>query len=252
MQIGAAENWSGVLNNTSNIQPKFALLVDQLGKLSAEAQNLKHVLTSSKKLCDSPGNQVIYILWTQGNSASNSILLGYLKCAPRCLYFYDDQNRCKMYEPLCLLDFYVHANFQRRGYGKIMFDAMLQGENVKPEMIAIDKPSDILLRFLSKYYQLKDPLWQSNNFVVFHGFFNGSKAQTGLATFSDVESPSKVNTEYENSYKDTIIALMPPANVEMQSKTLPAHGDIKQQIDNSYNNVSKGRLIKSLGHHKLW
>lgn len=117
-------------------------------------------------------------------------------------------------------------------------------------MIAIDKPSDILLRFLSKHYQLKDPLWQSNNFVVFRGFFNQGKNQISETKFSNLESPSNVKVAHENAPDETDAA---PLNVEIQSETIPVHlmGDAKQQVD-SYNNVSKGRLMKSLGHHKLW
>ncbi|VDO63732.1 unnamed protein product [Schistosoma margrebowiei] len=38
--------------------------------------------------------------------------------------------------------------------------------------MAIDFPSKKMLQFLQKYYQLKNPIFSSNNFVVYSNFFN--------------------------------------------------------------------------------
>lgn len=44
--------------------------------------------------------------------------------------------------------------------------------NATPEQLAIDKPSDKFLAFLQKHYNLIDIVPQTNNFVVFEGFFS--------------------------------------------------------------------------------
>lgn len=74
--------------------------------------------------------------------------------------------------PLCVLDFFVPDNVQRKGYGKRIFDHMLSMENIQPAHLAIDKPSEKSIRFLNKHYNLKNPIGQVNNFVVFDGFFD--------------------------------------------------------------------------------
>lgn len=71
---------------------------------------------------------------------------------------------------LCVLDFYVCDNQQRKGYGRRLFDFMLQMENIRPEHLAIDSPSEKSIRFLRRHYDLKNPIYQVNNFVVYSGF----------------------------------------------------------------------------------
>ena len=44
-------------------------------------------------------------------------------------------------QPICVLDFYVDSKVQRGGFGKILFDAMLEFENVTPCKLAYDRPS---------------------------------------------------------------------------------------------------------------
>lgn len=48
---------------------------------------------------------------------------------------------------------------------------MLQMENVRPEKLAYDRPSEKLLGFLAKHYGLKRYVPQNNNYVVFNSYF---------------------------------------------------------------------------------
>jgi GNAT acetyltransferase, Mec-17 len=50
------------------------------------------------------------------------------------------------------LDFYIHESRQRAGLGKVLFEFMLEYENLLPEQLAIDRPSEKLLSFLRKHY----------------------------------------------------------------------------------------------------
>ncbi|RTG84281.1 uncharacterized protein DC041_0012419 [Schistosoma bovis] len=45
-------------------------------------------------------------------------------------------------------------------------------ENINPSCLAIDFPSKKMLQFLHKHYQLKNPIFSSNNFVVYSKFFD--------------------------------------------------------------------------------
>ncbi|XP_009881179.1 PREDICTED: alpha-tubulin N-acetyltransferase 1, partial [Charadrius vociferus] len=63
-------------------------------------------------------------------------------------------------EPLCVLDFYIHESVQRHGYGRQLFQHMLQSERVDPWRLAVDRPSEKLLAFLRKHYGLSDAIPQ--------------------------------------------------------------------------------------------
>ncbi len=74
-------------------------------------------------------------------------------------------------QPICVLDFYVDSKVQRGGYGKILFDAMLEFEKVTPCKLAYDRPSSKMIAFMAKNYGLKSYVPQNNNYVVFDEYF---------------------------------------------------------------------------------
>lgn len=100
------------------------------------------------------------------------MVTGLLKIGEKSLYVHDSEGVTRHITAPCVLDFFVHESRQRSGYGKLMFEYMLNEENVTPDKLAIDRPSEKLLRFLSKHYGLDKAIPQMNNFVVFEGFFD--------------------------------------------------------------------------------
>jgi alpha-tubulin N-acetyltransferase 1 len=46
-------------------------------------------------------------------------IIGFLKTGFKKLFFWDDMNRIKELSPLCILDFYIHEDYQRNGFGKV-------------------------------------------------------------------------------------------------------------------------------------
>jgi alpha-tubulin N-acetyltransferase 1 len=76
-----------------------------------------------------------------------------------------------------VLDFYIHESRQRAGLGKVLFEYMLEVENLLPEQMAIDRPSEKLLGFLKKHYALTQKIPQMNNFVIYDGFFSSPQSQ---------------------------------------------------------------------------
>jgi hypothetical protein len=124
--------------------------------------------------CDD--GQVIYLLWRKSTKRENlSIIVGMLKIGRKKLYIRDMRERSYELTPICILDFYVHETLQRQGHGHHLYDFMLKSETVEPGQVAIDKPSDSLLQFMSKHYGLTDPCWQNNNYVVYPVFFDANQ-----------------------------------------------------------------------------
>jgi len=48
---------------------------------------------------------------------------------------------------------------------------MLTNENTTPEKLGYDKPSEKLLKFLKRHYDLDNYVPQNNNFVIFDTYF---------------------------------------------------------------------------------
>ena len=94
-----------------------------------------------------------------------------LKIGEKHLFVHDSNGQTHEMHPLCVLDFFVCENQQRKGYGRKIYDFMLSMENTRPELLAIDRPSVKSVNFLKKHYNLRNPIPQVNNFVVFDGFF---------------------------------------------------------------------------------
>lgn len=87
--------------------------------------------------------------------AEGNKVIGLLKVGVKKLFIRNEYAAIKEISPLCVLDFYVHESVQRGGYGKALFELMLETENVRPEKLAYDRPSEKLLGFLGKHYGLK-------------------------------------------------------------------------------------------------
>ena len=49
---------------------------------------------------------------------------------------------------------------------------MLKFENIKPELLAYDRPSNKFIAFLKKHYNLYKYVNQNNNFIVFNDYFS--------------------------------------------------------------------------------
>ena len=56
---------------------------------------------------------------------SKSFLVGLLKIGKKHLFIHDLQGRQHELHPLCVLDFFIYTAQQRKGYGRRLFDFML-------------------------------------------------------------------------------------------------------------------------------
>lgn len=132
------------------------------------------------------------------DTANSSIPAGYIKFGKKHLYFYNKQGKVLNGEVLCVLDFFVREDIQRHGVGLQLFSAMLevrwtlcigsvslcflnycliQELHESPSNLAYDRPSPKLIEFLKKHFQLCNPDFQPNRFVVYDGVlsFLGAK-----------------------------------------------------------------------------
>ncbi|XP_058148862.1 alpha-tubulin N-acetyltransferase 1 isoform X3 [Dasypus novemcinctus] len=153
-----------------DLQQQVMTIVDELGKASAKAQHLPAPITSASRM--QSNRHVMYVLKdTSARPAGKGAIIGFLKVGYKKLFVLDDREAHNEVEPLCVLDFYIHESLQRHGHGQELFQYMLQKERVEPHQLAVDRPSQKLLRFLSKHYSLETTVPQVNNFVIFEGFF---------------------------------------------------------------------------------
>ena len=139
-------------------------ILDKMGQLSAKAQNLPTVITSTGQFF--PSNYRLFI------KAEGNRVFGYIKIGPKKLFLRDRLFNYHERKTLCVLDFYVYESVQRKGIGKQLFDYMLDYENINPDSLAYDRPTLRLLSFLKKNYGLDNYITQSNSFIIFDSFFS--------------------------------------------------------------------------------
>ncbi|XP_041081781.1 alpha-tubulin N-acetyltransferase 1 isoform X2 [Polyodon spathula] len=155
----------------ADFQHQMATVIDELGKASAKAQQLQVPITSAVKMQSSRHH--LYVLKDGEANNGRGVAIGFLKVGYKKLFVLDHGGAHNEVEPLCVLDFYVHESLQRHGYGKRLFNHMLENERVEAHLLAYDRPSQKFLSFLRKHYGLAASIPQVNNFVVFDGFFRG-------------------------------------------------------------------------------
>uniref|UniRef100_A0A7S1WTK7 Alpha-tubulin N-acetyltransferase n=1 Tax=Alexandrium catenella TaxID=2925 RepID=A0A7S1WTK7_ALECA len=153
----------------------LSTVLEELGRRSAAAQGLRKPVTYGSAA--GLGDQRVFLL-VDGRKA-----LGLLKVGGKRLFvtgppvlqrsFADVQGAFREIEPLCVLDFYIHERYQRSGFGRQLFDAMLDRERAVPSQLGYDRPSPKLLGFLEKHFRLNKFQPQNNNFVVFDAYFGG-------------------------------------------------------------------------------
>jgi hypothetical protein len=71
---------------------------------------------------------------------------------------------------------------------------MLDVENIEPRKLAYDRPSEKLLNFLSRHYQLKNYVSQNNNFVVYKAYFENLSLNSNRSVLQSYK-----NNNFENS-----------------------------------------------------
>ncbi|THD25643.1 Alpha-tubulin N-acetyltransferase [Fasciola hepatica] len=194
----------------SSCSTELADVIDKMGESSAKAQRLPQIVTNFRRFRNS--NHSLFIL----ADLSENRILGILKSGRKRLFIHDKDGVCVETEPVCVLDFYVHESKQRQGCGRKLFDRMLHDECVSPRAVAIDSPSAKMLQFLQKHYGLTNPVFASNSYVIFPGFFEQQNIATSVHRFSPTESATAAAP-----YDQPSILPNPPVATEQRSYSLP-------------------------------
>ena len=172
----AAPRWGGLTGSScvpdaapwDRLQ-QLRSVVDAMGSRSAKAQGLAAPITSLQKLC-AGGAQRLYVSARQ-TAPQRMEVLGILKAGPKNLFIRDEAGRFHEICPPCVLDFYVHEAYQRRGVGRALFQAFLADQGTSAAGAGYDRPSPKFLAFLRKHFHLANYVPQANNFVVFKEYF---------------------------------------------------------------------------------
>lgn len=82
----------------------------------------------------------------------SGVVVGILKVGRKSLYVFDKNGDTRHVMAPCILDFWIHESRRRMGFGKVLFEHMLDTEGLVPEKMAVDRPSEKLLGFLKKHY----------------------------------------------------------------------------------------------------
>ena len=192
----------------------------------------------------------LFLLCKCRNTSLEDNIIGLAKVACKQLWFIAEKPTVKsMYDKfntLSLLDFYVRPQEQRKGYGlKILtcvFDCLTKwvvqdsdGEFSRFEAcdMAYELPSPLLYAFLSKHFNLTEPVMQPNTFVIYHGFRAG-QAKLNPSGFITVSSePMKLApTKPEKVYVRPPLNAHNKAHVETRNK-LPVRPSIKSTMKES-------------------
>ncbi|XP_021115824.1 alpha-tubulin N-acetyltransferase 1 isoform X6 [Heterocephalus glaber] len=205
-----------------DLQQQIMTIVDELGKASAKAQHLPAPITSAARM--QSNRHVIYVLKdTSARPAGKGSIIGFLKVGYKKLFVLDDREAHNEVEPLCILDFYIHESLQRHGHGRELFQHMLQKERVEPHQLAIDRPSQKLLKFLNKHYNLETTVPQVNNFVIFEGFFAHQHPPARKLPPKRAEGDIKPYSSSDREFLKVAVEPPWPLNRAPRRATPPAH-----------------------------
>ncbi|XP_004043628.4 alpha-tubulin N-acetyltransferase 1 isoform X8 [Gorilla gorilla gorilla] len=205
-----------------DLQQQIMTIIDELGKASAKAQNLSAPITSASRM--QSNRHVVYILKdSSARPAGKGAIIGFIKVGYKKLFVLDDREAHNEVEPLCILDFYIHESVQRHGHGRELFQYMLQKERVEPHQLAIDRPSQKLLKFLNKHYSLETTVPQVNNFVIFEGFFAHQHPPARKLPPKRAEGDIKPYSSSDREFLKVAVEPPWPLNRAPRRATPPAH-----------------------------
>nr|CAG4719655.1 unnamed protein product [Naegleria fowleri] len=182
-------------------------IIDKMGEASAKAQSLPYAITTSAKIQLNDNNLYLYAIENKA--------MGIIKVGKKKLFYRNLSGDFKEIEPLCVLDFYVSESCQRKGIGKLLFEAMTTHENMTAEKLAYDRPSPKLIAFLRKHYGLSDYIPQSNNFVIFKQYFSSKDNASLTSPYSKKDFYNTTKTSIENNNGMSSVS----SNLSGQSQT---------------------------------
>ncbi|XP_022124071.1 alpha-tubulin N-acetyltransferase 1 [Pieris rapae] len=184
-------DFQGTLSQKRLVQDYLKNVVNWIGEKSTLAQGLSKTLTSTDKLRNS--EHILYLLKDAAGNNGQGQVIGILKIGVKSLYLYDESMKCLKVNPLCILDFYILEEYQKKGCGKKLFDYVLADQCTTVDHIAIDNPSLKFENFLHKHYNIGKLVRQPNCFAVSARFFENVQSMNGEKETKANQSSSKVS-----------------------------------------------------------
>ncbi|KAI6232369.1 N-acetyltransferase domain-containing protein [Aphelenchoides besseyi] len=233
--------WMGARKN-----PGFEDLVNQLGRLSAKARGL-HLSSHDhfSNLIDS--EKTLYVYWEPiGEENKTNRVIGFAKVAKSRLYLRNPENQSFIHDPLCFMDFYICPTVQRHGYGKKLFDYILEKEGVKAEECAFDNPTATFLSFLQKNYNLVDPIRQSNRFVVYEAFFETLEPEL------DNSDEFSISSSRLNSQRSSISSPLKSTRSETVDELIHRNFEPRQRRSAKPESAEGRKYERDFCHQNLW
>ncbi|KAH3732959.1 alpha-tubulin n-acetyltransferase [Pelomyxa schiedti] len=211
---------SSMLDTYSEDGTTMGDIIDSIGVDSARAQGLPRPVTSTSILIENCSQTLYLAMELRGVDRSermSAVVIGLLKVGPKHLFLNTSESCMALVEvtPICVLDFYVVERMQRCGIGKLLFEHMLQKEDLKACDLGYDKPSLKFLSFLRKHYGLTQYVKQPNNFVVFNSYFQSHDTAPRHRRIQNVSpntspSPYRSQAHTQNGVSYNSPAHLPP------------------------------------------
>lgn len=124
---------------------------------------------------------------------------------------------------------------------------MLDYEGEEPKKLGYDRPSEKLINFLSKHYNLVDYVPQNNNFVVFNNYFIEKKTKQELDTHSYVKDSIEPNQSYKNN---DIINNEESSNIYYKKKIVSVNDKFNKKKGNIEDEIS--HISNQLDNMKIY
>jgi hypothetical protein len=190
--------------------------IDDLAERSTVARALKTQYEDNSLPSIRSSEDTVYLV------AEGFDILGYLRTGVRCMKvsaslaeggdnaavgakpqgYAAFAGSLKDVSPCCLFDFFIIGGFERRGLGKLLFDAMVfenKDKVLTPQQIAYFYPSEAMSAFLRKHYGLTDDK-RVSTFTVYAGFLDdcsGSAEQLPPPVAAASKGASKPNDDVD-------------------------------------------------------
>ncbi|OQV24630.1 putative Alpha-tubulin N-acetyltransferase 1 [Hypsibius exemplaris] len=162
------------------VKEELERLIDHMGVQSAECLGLDSPLTTFSAFKNS--NQRIYLLKLANIFKQKGAVVAFARVGWRAISLIDAQGFRAQQDMLCLYDIYVATKFQRLGNGRRLLDFIFKHENVKPEAMTIDQPSQALLNFFMRQFFLREFTTQEHRYIVWKRYMDQVKptAKSGV------------------------------------------------------------------------
>ncbi|XP_074605159.1 alpha-tubulin N-acetyltransferase-like [Brevipalpus obovatus] len=163
-----------------SIRSKLPQWIDDLGIGSANAQNLKEPITSYSKFIrgsfrpyspNKHSDSIFFLvkLTSKIGDLIDPLALGFVRVGKRNLFLENQGQLINIPECFSILDFYLTQ--QRQGFGYLLISNALKNQSISINRCAFDRPTQAMISFLSKHFNLNEPQRQHNHFVIYKQFF---------------------------------------------------------------------------------